>query len=498
MLLSCVDLLKILYANKNRNIYFITFDEFMVKYYNKGFDDEEKFLENFWIKFYKPESSNMNNKSWLLSLNLNKSPLSQQDVSEMYDLFLNKFIGEPPNRIDEIYNLFKCKICTNIYYYSNKNKVTEEPVIRTTINEQIYCPLYSLASNVNDFKTLWKLNFTTEVIDNSERIKTVQSLDNISAGVKPSNEIGKYPHRKLQFLSDTSKYFVININRISFANSSKFSHNINNIPKYPIFYLDIYDQINTGSKNAFQKSILKSTYSRTIKKYYKLISFSVHNGTSYKAGHWIAYRLFGDNWFEFNDLPKNNPVLDVTNKIDNILKQASLLMYELVEERQLENGDEEYLKLHTYSEWNPQSSSPNPSVNTPLVNISKWKIGDTKHDNILEAVKEYYSSISPSSRPSNGSWNISSLTGINTSNITEINIADLINKHVFILNSFEDEIILHSPNTNAPKCTVCNSVFILRNANGTFSIMKPNEGYKFKNSANINKNNIKLNSLIDK
>jgi hypothetical protein len=212
------------------------------------------------------------------------------------------------------------------------------------------------------------------------------------------------------------------------------------------------------------------------------------------AGHWIGYRLVNNSWIKFDDATTKNITKNNTEFI-NDLQQSSFLLYEFVREELMTS--EEISKLNTVEESNEYQPLllPNQNAKKTPDKPQKWKFGK-EHGNILDAVREYYTKISPNSRPSNGSWNINSLNGINTRGLTEGYIAEVIHKHIFIKQSDSEEVILYSPTENPPNCTVCNSVFILINDNGTFSIMIPNDGYEFKNNVTINKERINLDSLL--
>jgi hypothetical protein len=474
----------------NSSVNTTTTGRFILKYKNKNNQSQNKTygsrnsLENGVIK---------NTSGNIVKLKVGESPFQQQELTELYVKFIDNIIDSDNSIKLPITNLLNIGVLTKTYYNVSQTNTdeTNSTKIRYKTNYNngkfdMYLDLKISDLNVpGDIKmeTLFNRFFNPAIIDLPDRLE--------SKNRSSKNILGLYPFKVIPSLCLTSQYFSILINRMHTNQINKYNNNITNIWMNPIFYVeelnkDIYiNSINMESQ----------VYNFTNKKkIYKLIGFSKHIGNSMMAGHWIGYRLVNNSWIKFDDATTKNITKNNTEFI-NDLQQSSFLLYEFVREELMTS--EEISKLNTVEESNEYQPLllPNQNAKKTPDKPQKWKFGK-EHGNILDAVREYYTKISPNSRPSNGSWNINSLNGINTRGLTEGYIAEVIHKHIFIKQSDSEEVILYSPTENPPNCTVCNSVFILINDNGTFSIMIPNDGYEFKNNVTINKERINLDSLL--
>lgn len=501
VVLGCIDILSIVNPESKRNqesegdyqnrvIKANLFNSFLTKYSDENILplDSENFMPEFLIQFMPDDVD----------------PLQQLDIKDAFrSVIVN--LAEINSEINR--DVSHAIITTN--YYSNKintpnielntlNSKTDtikSYVIEYSRNKQYTILLllsFEKTSNIRgksnsnkpiEFINLWNSNFNKETYKFHEG--------------KPSNNYGgKTRYKSIDTLVVLPKYLPILIERVGslsrFRSNQTFKYN----NKVKNIYMHIAFYINELNKESYESSCKEHTpvYEFTAtRKEYILKAFGVQRSKTASGGHYVSYRFINNKWYLFNDTDYREVTLEDTM---TELEDASILLYERIDEREM-TSDEIEKKMNTIENISGQSPlSPRSLVIIPVTNTSKWTIGDTKHTNILDAVKEYYTKISPNSRPKNGSWNIPNLNG--TSALTEKELADLIKKHVFIKGIGSGTITLYSPHRNPPNCTVCNSVFLLRNADGTFSIMMPNNDYKFKNSANINSTKINLNSLLDK
>ena len=492
VVLGCIDILSIVNPESKRNresnidyqnriIKANLFNSFLTKYSAENILplDSENFMPEFLIQFMPGDVD----------------PLQQLDIKDAFRSVIvnladiNSEINRDVSHAIMTTNYYSNKINTSNIELNSNTDTIKSYVIDYSRNKQydilLLLSFGKISSVLNknksiEFINLWNSNFNKETY-------------NIKSGTPSDNYGGKTRYKSIDSLVVLPKYFSILIeragviSRVSSNRAFKYINKVKNIYTHLAFY------INELNKELYERSYNESTrvYKFTPKrKEYILKAFGVQRSKTANGGHYVSYRFIDNAWYLFNDNIYKEVTLEDTM---TELEDASILLYEQIGEDRQMTSEEVKTKMNTIENILDQSPLP-PSP--PVINMSKWTFGDTKYSNILDAIKEYYTKISPNSKPSNGSWNISSLNGTNTSSLEKENVADIIHKHVFIRDIESGTVTLYSPNGNPPKCTVCNSVFLSRNADGTFSIMMPNNGYKFKNSANINSTKINLNSLL--
>jgi len=278
----------------------------------------------------------------------------------------DKIILSLKNLIDDYFfgtnNIINDRVLTIFYYLLGC------PTTQQDASEYLE-KLLNIISNINDNKInkLITINeYDKDIYREIDRFKkeyilNIPLLNNLDKKINFNKNIWNNYFKNIILLS-YPKYFFINISRND-GTGIKLNNDINNIWMEKKLTVDKY----TNTFSLIGKSDIK----------YKLIAFGVHIGNRIKSGHWICYKLINNNWFYCSDSTFNEVDNDI---IKTELKQASILLYEKIEELNIINENENKHTKKKYKVGNSHEIKINEEKLIISIEKNKKKKIESKED----------------------------------------------------------------------------------------------------------------------